>query len=164
MDGTDDVLRGSWRLVRWVIAYGDGRPDTLPFGDAPTGLIVYGPDGFMSAAIARAGRLPLSSESVRGAPEAERLAAFDSYFHYAGPYELRRDPALPTGLQVHHHVTMALNPNFVGTTQVRDVTFDADGRLTLSASDTVPGGAVARHHRLLWRRAVPATPSTSDAP
>jgi hypothetical protein len=145
-----------------VIAYGDGRPDTLPFGDAATGLIVYGPDGFMSAAIARAGRRPLSTESVRSAPEAERLAAFESYFHYAGPYELRRGPALPTGLQVHHHVTMALNPNFVGTTQVRDVAFDAEGRLTLSASDAVPGSAVARHHRLLWRRAAPASHPTGD--
>ena len=33
MDGADDPLQGSWQLVRWVIAYGDGRPDTLPFGD-----------------------------------------------------------------------------------------------------------------------------------
>ena len=107
----------------------------------------------MSASIARAGRHALSSESVRSAPEAERLAAFESYFHYAGPYELRRGPDLPTGLQVVHRVTMALNPNFVGTTQVRDVAFDAAGLLTLSASDTVPGRAVARHHRLVWRRA-----------
>jgi hypothetical protein len=27
-----------------------------------------------------------------------------------------------------------------------------DGTLTLSASDTVPGTGVARHHRLVWRR------------
>lgn len=162
MDGSDDPLQGSWQLVRWVIAYGDGRPDTLPFGEAATGLIVYGRGGFMSAAIARADRRRLSSESVRSAPQAERLAAFESYFHYAGPYELRRGPALPTGLQVHHRVTLALNPNFVGTTQVRDVAFDAGGLLTLSASDTVPGSAVARHHRLVWRRAVPTPHATVD--
>jgi hypothetical protein len=30
--------------------------------------------------------------------------------------------------------------------------FDADGRLTLSASDTLPGSDVARHHRLTWER------------
>jgi hypothetical protein len=28
--------------------------------------------------------------------------------------------------------------------------FDADGRLRLSAMDTVPGSDVARHHRLIW--------------
>ena len=83
----DKTLHGSWHLVRWEIAYGDGRRPTLPFGDGATGLIVYATDGWMSACIARAGRPPLSSESVRSAPEAERLAAFESYFAYAGPFE-----------------------------------------------------------------------------
>ncbi len=55
-------------------------------------------------------------------------------------------------MQVVHHVVMALNPNFVHTDQVRNVEFDAAGVLTLSASDTVPGSAVARHHRLIWQR------------
>lgn len=145
-------LLGTWHLVRWEIVYGDGRPPTLPFGEAPQGLIVYAHDGTMNACIARAARQPLSSESVRSAPVAERLAAFESFFQYAGPYEYRADPALPTGAQVVHHVTMALNPNFVGTDQVRNVEFAADGTLTLSASDTVPGSGVARHHRLQWRR------------
>lgn len=154
--GEADPLRGTWQLVRWEIAYGDGRPPTLPFGEGASGLIHYTADGHMSACIARAGRRPLSSESVRSAPAEERLAAFESYFQYAGPYELRRGAHLPTGMQVVHHVTMSLNPNFVGTDQVRNVEFDAAGVLTLSASDTVPGSAVARHHRLVWRRAVPA--------
>jgi hypothetical protein len=30
--------------------------------------------------------------------------------------------------------------------------FAADGSLTLSASDVVPGTTVARHHRLVWTR------------
>jgi len=49
-------------------------------------------------------------------------------------------------------VTHALNPNFVGTQQVRNMEFTGDGQLTLSASDTVPGTGVARHHRLIWSR------------
>jgi hypothetical protein len=149
---SQDPLQGTWQLVRWQITYGDGRKCTLPFGEAATGLIQYTQDGHMSACIARVGRVPLSSESVRSAPEAERLAAFDSYFQYAGPYELRRGAGLSTGVQVVHHVTMSLNPNFVGSDQVRDVQFDAAGLLTLSASDTVPGTPVARHHRLIWKR------------
>ncbi len=155
MDTASNPLLGSWQLRRWEIAYSDGRALTLPYGDAAVGLIVYAADGFMSASIARAGRSPLSSESVRSAPEAERLAAFESYFHYAGPYVLTRDAALPTGLRVAHHVTMALNPNFVGSVQHRDVAFAADGMLTLSASDRLPGTEVARHHRLQWVRKVP---------
>ena len=149
MDTASNPLLGSWQLRRWEITYSDGRAPTLPYGDAAVGLIVYAADGFMSASIARAGRPALSSESVRSAPEAERLAAFESYFHYAGPYVLTRDAALPTGLRVAHHVTMALNPNFVGSVQHRDVAFAADGMLTLSASDRLPGTEETRESP--WR-------------
>ena len=146
----DNPLLGTWLLVRWDITYGDGRAPTLPYGDQAKGMIAYTNDGFMSACIARGGRGKLSSASVRSAPESERLAAFESYFQYAGPYEING----PAGLQkVTHHVTHSLNPNFVGTKQVRNMTFAADGGLTLSASDMVPGTQVARHHRLVWARA-----------
>jgi hypothetical protein len=148
---TTNPLLGTWHLVRWDITYGDGRPATLPYGEDATGLILYTADGHMSACIGRAGRAPLSSASVRSAPEAERLAAFESWFQYAGPYRLQPRPG--GGLQVVHTVTHALNPNFVGTEQVRDVHLADDGTLTLSASDVVPGTEVARHHRLRWRRA-----------
>lgn len=147
--GSGNPLLGTWRLVRWEIAYGDGRATTLPFGDQATGLICYTHDGTMNACIARAGRPRLSSESVRSAPESERLAAFESFFQYAGPYEIRGEPGKQ---QVVHTVTHSLNPNFVGTQQVRDMEFAHPDRLTLSASDTVPGSTVARHHRLIWSR------------
>ncbi|UUZ69731.1 lipocalin-like domain-containing protein [Polaromonas sp. P2-4] len=143
-------LLGTWQLVRWEIAYGDGRAPTLPFGAEASGLILYTNDGGMSACIARGGRGLLSSDSVRSAPEAERLAAFESYFQYAGSYEIRGTDGQQ---QVVHRVTHSLNPNFVGTQQVRNMSFAPDGGLTLSASDTVPGTDVARHHRLIWSRA-----------
>lgn len=143
-------LLGSWLLLRWEIAYGDGRPPTLPYGADATGLILYTADGWMSACIGRAGRPRLSSDSVRSAPEAERLAAFESWFQYAGPFALRERS--DGGLEVVHRVTHALNPNMVGTEQVRRVEFGIEDTLTLSASDTVPGSTVARHHRLRWRR------------
>ena len=149
MDKLSNPLLGTWHLVRWDITYGDGREPTLPYGDKATGMIAYTSDGFMSACIARSGRGKLSSASVRSAPEAERLAAFESYFQYAGSYEING----PVGQQqVTHRVTHSLNPNFVGTRQIRNMTFGADGGLTLSASDTLPGTDVARHHRLMWKR------------
>ncbi|MBL0086615.1 MAG: lipocalin-like domain-containing protein [Ideonella sp.] len=147
----DNPLLGTWQLQRWQITYADGRPPTLPFGAQATGLIVYSHDGWMNACIATAARPRLSSDSVRSAPVPERLAAFESFFQYAGRYHLQQGPA---GLEVVHAVTHALNPNFVGTQQVRAVQFDAQGVLSLSASDTVPGSAVARHHVLAWARAV----------
>lgn len=142
-------LQGSWHLVCWDIRYSDGRPATLPFGADATGLLCYTDDGRMSACIARAVRPPLSQDSPRNAPDAERLAAFESYFQYAGRYRLEQKGA---GLQVVHEVTHALNPNFVGSRQVRQVELAPDGRLTLSATDALQGSPVQRHHRLVWER------------
>lgn len=149
---SNNPLLGSWTLLSWEIDYGDGRPAAQPFGAGASGLIVYGCDGFMSASIARADRALLDGASVRQAPAAQRLAAFESYFHYAGRYRLAGAGAT---LQVIHEVSQSLNPNFLGSRQVRDVHFDAEGQLTLSASEHVPGSAVPRHHRLRWRRAAP---------
>lgn len=138
-------LIGGWRLVRWRISYSDGRKPSFPYGADAGGLLCYTPDGWMSASIYRAGRKPLSAESVRAAPEAERLAAFESYFSYAGRYVVRGD-------DVVHTVTAALNPNFVGTEQVRRMTFGPDRTLTLSATDLQPGTDVERLHELMWQR------------
>ena len=144
------LLLGTWHLRRWEIAYSDGRPSTLPFGPDATGLIVYTHDGTMSACIARAGRAPLSGQSTRSVPEAERLAAFESYFQYAGRYHTREHEGRA---QVVHLVSHVLNPNFVGSEQVRNMDFGEDGSLTLSASDPLPGSStVLRHHRLIWQR------------
>jgi hypothetical protein len=141
-------------LVRWEISYSDNRPVTLPYGDAATGLLQYTGDGWMSACIARGGRDNLSSNSVRQAPQSEQLMAFESYFQYAGRYEVRT--LTETQQQVAHTVSHSLNPNFVGTQQVRNVDFDTAGDLTLSASDTMLGTVITRHHRLMWARRSPA--------
>jgi len=149
LDDLGNPLVGTWQLVRWDISYGDGRAPSLPFGAAATGLILYTHDGNMSTCIAQAGRPTLSSNSVRSAPPGEQLAAFESFFQYAGRYRIQHQDGR---LQVVHSVTHSLNPNFVGTEQVRWIDWPAPGQLALSASDRVPGTAVARHHRLLWQR------------
>lgn len=141
-------LTGCWQLQRWSIGYSDGRTPTLPYGEAATGLLLYSADGWMSACIARAGRGHLGSDSVRHAPPAEQLAAFESYFQYAGRYTVHQGK---DGLQVVHSVTHSLNPNFVGTEQVRNMAFGVDGSLTLSASDSLTG-SVTRLHSLIWSR------------
>jgi hypothetical protein len=149
MQVTAKDLHGVWTLVRWEITYDDGRATTYPFGPDATGLIQYTHDGGMAACIARANREPLSSDSVRSAPTTERLSAFESYFQYAGRYEVRQHEGQA---QVVHHVSHALNPNFVGSDQIRNMNFAPDGGLTLSASDLVPGSSTLRHHRLIWKR------------
>ena len=123
-------LLGTWHLERWVITYADGRKPSYPFGEDVQGLLVYTHDGTMSGIIARQGRARMSSESAKTAPQPEQLAAFQSYFSYAGTYEIEGDDVI-------HHVTQALFPNLVGTDQRRRMRFEGDG-LELTAEDTVP--------------------------
>ena len=134
---------GGWRLRRWTITHGDGRI-VFPFGDKASGLILYTPDGAMSAIIAEAGRKALSSPSMKTAPEAERAHAFSSFFAYGGRFEIEDD-------EVVHHVTTALNPALVGTEQRRRMQFNADGSLTLSA-DEQDGQGGMRRHAIEWQR------------
>lgn len=147
LDRVHEQLLGSWVLRRWQIDI-DGREPSLPFGADATGLIVYSADGWMNATIARAGRSPLSATSVRQVPSAEQCAAFESYFNYAGPFTVRAIDGVP---HVLHEVRFALNPGFVGTQQLRRITFDGADRLSLSADE--PVGTTVRHHRLDWARA-----------
>ncbi len=139
-------LIGGWRLVRWEIRYDDGRDNSYPYGPDAEGLIQYTPDGYMSATICRAGRTPLSSASVKHAPEPERAEAFDGYFQYAGTWRIE-------GAHVIHFVSLSLNPAFVGTEQVRLMEL-TDGQLTLSATDTMPKSGVGRKHCLIWQKTV----------
>lgn len=142
------ALPGSWQLLGWEISRDDGSAPSHPFGPDATGLLHYTHDGGMAACIARAGRKPLSSPSARTAPEAERLAAFESFFHYAGRYRVE---AAEGALWVVHEVAQSLNPAMVGTAQRRRAQLADDGTLTLSAAETLPNGG-QRHHRLVWRR------------
>lgn len=134
------MLEGTWHLQGWEIET-DGRV-TRPFGPDATGLLHYTADGGMAACIARAGRAPFSTGNPRTAPETERLAALESFFHYAGTWRIEERDGGPV---VIHTVSHSLNPGFVGTEQVRKVDLSGD-RLTLSAQEG------PRHHRLHWRR------------
>ena len=100
-------LGGTWHLVGWEIET-EGRV-THPFGESPTGMICYTDDGFMSACIARADRPRWSTGNPRKAPDAERIAAFESYFHYAGTWRIEEREGIP---HVVHTVTHSLNPDF----------------------------------------------------
>jgi hypothetical protein len=130
-------LAGTYQLVRWQITReGVTR---YPYGEDAIGQLVYSADGYMSGTVARASRPALDAQNPRRASDAAKVAAFDSFFHYAGPFAIEGD-------EVVHTVALAHNPGFVGTVQRRKMSFDGD-TLVLSAVDG------RDHHRLTWRRA-----------
>ncbi len=141
-------LVGSWQLQRWYITYEDGAV-TEPLGPGAVGLLLYTPDGWMSAAMMAAGRPRFARNNPRAAPANERATAFDTFFGYCSRWRI-------VGQVVEHHVTISHNPALVGTVQTRRI--QLRGRtLTLSAEEVVPDGL--RVHRLQWRPAPDARKS-----
>jgi hypothetical protein len=134
---------GTWRLVDWRIEYSDGGV-TRPFGEGAHGYIIYAADGTMTASIAKGPREKFGLANARNASEDQKAQAFDSYFHYAGPWRI-------DGEDVVHSVTMSLNPDMTGTDQRRHAQFHGIGELTLSAAEKMRDGAM-RLHVLQWAR------------
>lgn len=146
-------LFGHWRLLQWRISYSDGRSDTFPFGEDAQGVVCYTPPSWMSASIARANRKPIQVDSMRAANVADQAQAFTSFFHYAGPFHVRASSLADSGAEVVHRVEMSLNPNFVGSEQVRQIRFAGNDELELSAQEMDAASGKSRYHRLQWRRA-----------
>lgn len=139
-----DPLLGTWRLVSWTAAYGDGRPAGHPYGMEPKGLLLCTGDGYLAMQVARPARRPLSGPSPHRSPMAERAGAFDGFYAYAGRYKL-----FPAGPACE--VEVALDPALVGTVQLRTMRIVA-GRLVLMVEEAESDDGIVRRHALTWRR------------
>jgi len=138
-----EQLSGTWELESWTIGYSDRDDFTYPYGEDPRGLLLYTEDGWMSASICRMDRALLPVDvSFRTLPEAARAAAFSSYFHYAGRYQVRDGDVI-------HSVAQSLNPNMTGSLQLRHAELDGQ-TLVLSGKDQVED--TTRFHSLVWHR------------
>lgn len=132
-------LLGAWRLVSWSLVYADGRPSEFPLGDDASGIIMYTPDGHVSATLMQRAR-PVAAP---GSP-AEAAAAYAQSFAYAGRYAVRDNTA-------YHSIEIATNPALIGITSTRHIELAGD-TLTLSGPDFAGGSP--RSQRIVWRRCV----------
>ena len=132
--GIRERLIGCWRLVGYSVTAEGGQTDR-PLGDDPLGTILYTPDGYMSAQLARPGPYEEDQE-----PDAYSIA-------YSGPYDV--DEQART---VAHQVQVSVIPSWLGTTQIRRVQFDAPGTLALSNSEPRARDGVMTTTTVTWSR------------
>ena len=130
-------LLGAWQLVSWSLVYADGRPAEYPLGEDAAGIIMYTPDGHVSATLMRKQR-----PAAAPATDAEKATAFSESFAYAGRYEVREGA-------VYHSIKVATNPALIGITSTRYIELAGD-RLILSGPDFAAGSP--RTQRIEWRR------------
>lgn len=132
-----DDLMGAWELRSWIVRSPETGEAVYPLGPDARGRIHYAPDGFMTAAIARADRTaPLTADDAR--------RILKSYMHYTGRWRFA------DGV-VTHDVDFALDPSLVGRSLARTVALSGD-HLTLSGEDVSPRDGRRLVHVLEWRR------------
>jgi hypothetical protein len=120
-----DAVLGAWELVSFVARDTATGEDRQPLGTTPRGLIMYTPDGHMSAQLA---------DSDMG-----------GYVAYGGRFSADEETST-----LHHDVTISMMPELLTQPQFRHASVDGDV-LTLSATRT-DGAGVATHSSLQWRR------------
>ena len=136
------ALVGAWTLVSYVVENRAGQVIGVPFGDHPLGTLVYTPDGRVLVHAMAAGRPLCGSERLVTCPDATKIAAFDTYFGYAGRYVV--DAA-----GVHHQVDVSSFPDWSGSTLHRTASLEGD-LLVLAGprdADRVPVLAWTREER-----------------
>ncbi len=135
-------LLGVWRLAQYVVPMPDGRI-VHPFGPDADGLLIYTPDGWMSAALGRRDRAPFPADHLGAGSVGEKARAAETFLAYAGRWEVKGDAVV-------HHVALSLFPNWTGGDQLRLASFEA-GNLVLS-TPPVPRPKGLLSARLTWRR------------
>lgn len=142
-----DQVVGAWHLVSFTAEYADRPGAVHPLGPDAAGIIMYTPDGYMSAQIMRPGRRDYDLFDNDGSDLEQAAAAATGYLAYSGRYTA--DDAAQT---LHHQVEVSLLPAWLDSIQIREAKLDGD-QLTLASDDTVPSGRL--HSVLVWKRAAP---------
>jgi hypothetical protein len=139
------ILIGAWELVSYVERPTDGSEDRYPLGREPKGLIMYTPDGFMSAQLMNPKRTPVASGDWFEMTDAETREEAINYIAYSGPFAIE-------GGELTHSMSVSLFPNWIGQTQPRVV--ETDGKtLHLSTAIPIMSGGVEVNSCLSWKRA-----------
>jgi hypothetical protein len=145
--GLRDQLIGAWKLESYVEEPVDGSDPVEPLGPTPRGIIMYTPDGYMSAQLARPDRPDFASGDLfDGTPDDYENAA-SSYIAYTGPFHVDEDKQTLT-----HSMFVSLFPDWTGQTQPRAVEIEGD-TLRLGTVAPIKSSGRTVDARITWKRA-----------
>lgn len=148
-EGLRESLIGAWKLVSYQEIPVDGSEPFEPLGHEPRGIIMYTPDGYMSAQLARPNRPHFASgDWFAGSPE-EYEGEATSYIAYTGPFHVDEDART-----LSHSMFISLFPDWTGQTQPRVVSIEGD-KLHLGTASPIRSGGKTVNSVLRWRRAEP---------
>jgi hypothetical protein len=142
-----DQLIGAWKLVSYEERPVDGSPSFYPMSEHPQGIILYTPDGYMSAQLCQPNRQPFASGDWFKGTDAEYKQEASTYIAYTGEFHVDEEKGTLT-----HSMFISLFPNWIGQTQPRVVKLDGD-TLHLGTAAPIQSGGKTVNSFLKWERA-----------
>lgn len=131
---------GAWTLVSCYHVLPSGEV-SKPYGDSPSGLILYQACGSLSAQLSIAAPAGFEHDDPLLATADEAAAAWRNYFGYWGSFRVYSDRQI-----VVHRVEGSSFSNWIGTEQVRHFRVAGTNRLFLE-TDSAAGRCT-----LLWEK------------
>ncbi len=145
--GLREQLIGAWKLLSYVETPVDGSPKRFPMGENAQGIIMYTPDGYMSAQLMTPGRRQFASgDWFKGTPQ-EYSEEGGGYIAYSGPFHVDEAKQALT-----HSMAVSLYPGWIGQTQPRVVKIEGN-RLHLSTASPIQSAGAKVMADLVWERA-----------
>jgi long-chain acyl-CoA synthetase len=142
-----EQLVGAWTLISYVLRDIETGAESHPFGERPLGLILYTPDGYMSAQLQRPDRVRFADEDLLRTTQGEYAAAGSSYIAYSGRFFVDEGKR-----SLSHEMAVSFFPNWFGQRQVRLVELNGE-YLQLSTDAPVRSNGTLKTATLTWRRA-----------
>ncbi|KAI4215914.1 MAG: hypothetical protein LQ351_001902 [Letrouitia transgressa] len=146
-------LIGAWELVKYSASKEqDQNNNVYPMGEDAQGIVIYTPDGYMSAQIQKPGQPKFQFDDLNAGTEEEIRAVGEHYLAYTGPFYLDESGEVPI---LYHHMTNCTFPNWLGKSQRRTVVLSEEGAekyITLGPESAVMIMGEMRVPQLKWRR------------
>jgi hypothetical protein len=142
-----DQLIGAWKLVSYEERPVDGSSSFYPMSEHPMGIIMYTPDGYMSAQLMHPDRSNFASGDWFDGTDAEYKQETATYIAYSGPFHVDEEKQTLT-----HSMFVSLFPNWTGQTQPRVAKIEGDLLRLNTAAPIVSSGKKVNSY-LTWKRA-----------
>lgn len=140
-------LFGAWSLVSYNELDVETRQIAYPFGSDPKGLLLYTPDGYMSAQLQLPDRQPFAQDDLNRGTDTEYAVAGRTYIAYSGRYWVDAKTSVLT-----HEMAVAFFPNWQEQTQTRLAVLEGN-TLRLSTAKPVRRDGALIAATATWARA-----------
>jgi hypothetical protein len=145
--GLREQLIRAWKLISYEERPVDGSPSFYPMSERPMGIIMYTPDGYMSAQLSQPNRKPFASGDWFKGTDDDYKQGASTYIAYTGEFHVDEEKKTLT-----HSMFISMFPNWIGQTQPRVVTLEED-ELHLSSASQIQSSGKSVMSYLKWKRA-----------